>query len=298
MGIYDRDYYRDDSAGLSARVSATTLLIVLHVTMFFLLALGTDRPDRNPILRTGSFDLAAIERGEIWRLLTSHLIPSRDLPTIIIGMLLLYWAGRPLEERYGSKLFVAFYLSAALVAGLAKLVLCWTGLAPHPSAIGLAAPLFAVLVLYAFQEPRNIVMLFFVLPVQVGHLVMVLVGLYLFSCILSFANNRELLDAPSVLASAAFAAAFHYRGAAWASGISFQRSKRPPARHLKLYDSDSEADEPPVPVAQPRRPVDEHLEAKLDEVLEKLAKFGPDHLTGDEHQILMKASEAYQKLRK
>jgi membrane associated rhomboid family serine protease len=301
MGIHDRDYYRDDTSGMSPRISVTTLLIVLHVSLFFLLALGVDKFGRNPILQWGAFDLAAIEHGEIWRLFTSHLIPSRDLPTIIIGMLLLYWAGRPLEDRFGPKRFVLFYLSAGLLAGLAKLALCWAGLSPHPSAIGLAAPLFAVLVLYAFQEPRTIVMLFFVLPVQVGHLVMVLVGLYLFSCILSFANNGELQDAPSVLAAAAFAAFFHYHGAEWLSGVSQSRPKQSRGRRLKLYDSDDAEPETAQPSAKPApRPssVDEHLEAKLDEVLEKLAKFGPDQLTGEEQQVLMKASEAYQRLRK
>ena len=59
-------------------------------------------------------------------------------------------------------------------------------------------------------------------------------------------------------------------------------------------------DEPrqPVPVAAPPSgDVDEQLEAKLDAVLEKVARTGKDSLTDNEKQILMRASEIYKKRR-
>ena len=44
--------------------------------------------------------------------------------------------------------------------------------------------------------------------------------------------------------------------------------------------------------------VDEHLEAKLDEVLAKVAKHGKESLTEAEREILLKASEIYKKRRR
>ena len=44
-------------------------------------------------------------------------------------------------------------------------------------------------------------------------------------------------------------------------------------------------------------PVDEHLEAKLDQVLEKVQKHGKESLTEPEREILLKASEIYKKRR-
>ncbi len=49
--------------------------------------------------------------------------------------------------------------------------------------------------------------------------------------------------------------------------------------------------------APPREDVDEHLEAKLDAVLEKVARYGQDSLTDSERQILFRASEVYKKRR-
>jgi len=45
------------------------------------------------------------------------------------------------------------------------------------------------------------------------------------------------------------------------------------------------------------RGVDEQLEAKLDQVLEKVARFGRESLTSEEQQILQRASEIYKRRR-
>ncbi len=49
---------------------------------------------------------------------------------------------------------------------------------------------------------------------------------------------------------------------------------------------------------RPKESTDEHLEVKLDRVLEKMSKHGQDSLTSDEREILVKASELYKKRRK
>jgi hypothetical protein len=43
--------------------------------------------------------------------------------------------------------------------------------------------------------------------------------------------------------------------------------------------------------------MDEHLEAKLDEVLEKVKQHGQDSLSETEREILFRASEIYRKRR-
>ena len=43
--------------------------------------------------------------------------------------------------------------------------------------------------------------------------------------------------------------------------------------------------------------VDEQLEAKLDRVLDKVAKSGQDSLSADERSVLLKASEVYKRRR-
>jgi hypothetical protein len=57
-----------------------------------------------------------------------------------------------------------------------------------------------------------------------------------------------------------------------------------------------EREEEPVAVAAPSD-VDEHLEAKVDAVLEKVGRSGKESLTSAEREILLRASEIYKKKR-
>ena len=99
------------------------------------------------------------------------------------------------------------------------------------------------------------------------------------------------------LAGAAFALAYykgHWRvvnGVSWLQGLRRQVT-RP---RLRVYREGS-----PEAVAVTTPPVsqaDEQLEAKLDAVLEKVARSGQASLTENEKQILFRASEIYKRRR-
>jgi hypothetical protein len=77
---------------------------------------------------------------------------------------------------------------------------------------------------------------------------------------------------------------------------------------LSIYDGRDEIDEEvPVhaaagragraPVETAGRSVDEQLEEKLDQVLEKVSRTGRESLTPEENQILLRASEIYKRRR-
>ncbi len=56
-------------------------------------------------------------------------------------------------------------------------------------------------------------------------------------------------------------------------------------------------EEPAAPVAAPRRRPDEHIEAELDAVLEKVARSGQASLTDREREVLLRASEVFRRRR-
>jgi hypothetical protein len=65
--------------------------------------------------------------------------------------------------------------------------------------------------------------------------------------------------------------------------------------NLRIY-----REEPPRPVAvggPPNAENTEHFEAKLDAVLEKVARYGQSSLTETERDLLMRASEVYKRRR-
>ena len=68
-------------------------------------------------------------------------------------------------------------------------------------------------------------------------------------------------------------------------------------REARRQQADDRQDREPAPVAA-GRPVDEYLEAKLDQVLEKVSQHGQQSLTAEEREILFRASEIYRRRRK
>src|SRR5437899_2770342 len=106
MGIHDRDYYRESTRSMFdswGRWGVTTWLVVINCCVFFAQILTRDLGP--PIVEQyGIYDPAAVARGEVWRLLTSTFLHG-GVFHLAFNMLVLYWAGSRLEDRFGSTEF-------------------------------------------------------------------------------------------------------------------------------------------------------------------------------------------------
>src|SRR5262249_37237068 len=101
-----------------------------------------------------------VYKGQVWRLLTHAFCHNRhEVWHIFFNMLFLYWFGCTIESMYGSREFLLFYLTAALIAALAFVGLdLWTG-ATAPG-IGASGAVMAVTMLYAMHFPRETIYVF------------------------------------------------------------------------------------------------------------------------------------------
>jgi membrane associated rhomboid family serine protease len=305
MGIYDREYYRRDGPGFlryfSEHGRVCKWLIGINVVVFIAQTLtGGDQG-----LVTEAFDLSARDllNGEVWRLLTAAFLHG-GIWHIVFNMLLLWWAGAEMEDLYGPWEFLAFYLVAAVVGNLAQVgyYAVTYGFPFDPSiprgalsAIGASGAVMGVIVLYAFHYPFRRILVFFVLPMPVWLAVVLAVAVD----VLGLQEVGGGIAVACHLGGAAFGALYYWRHWRLLQLWNWLRSRRPTRPRLRVY-REEEVPAPRAPVAvaaAPRSDVDEHLEAKLDEVLEKVARFGQDSLTESERQILFRASEVYKKRR-
>jgi membrane associated rhomboid family serine protease len=301
MGIYDREYYRDGSSSflgtLARRGMVWKWLIATNVVML-VCQLGTAQWGIHGWF-TELFQLdtdKVVQHGQVWRLLTAAFLHSSAWQHIVFNMLILWWAGSEVEDIYGPREFLAFYLVAAVVSNAAYVGFqLLTG--DRTPALGASGAVTAVLVAMHYQT--RTVYLFFFFPVPVIILVVVYVALDALGA-LGF-RPGENIGFAAHLGGAAFGYLyyrFHWRilnllptGWRW----QFRRGERP---KLRVYRGERESE--PVPVAaEPKRPMpDSQLEAELDAVLAKVARHGKSSLTEREHQILMRASEIYRNRRK
>jgi hypothetical protein len=154
------------------------------------------------------------------------------------------------------------------------------------------------MILCAFHHPRLTILLFFVLPVPIWALAIFQVA----QDTLGLLGGSRGETAFSVhLGGAAFAAAYYQLQVRllsfWPRLHAWKKQRSRP--RLRVFQADEENREPvavPVP-APPLADVDEQLEAKVDAVLEKVARFGQSSLTDQERQVLLRASEIYKRRR-
>jgi hypothetical protein len=213
-------------------------------------------------------------------------------------MLFLWWFGSDIEQLYGRKEFLAIYLLSALLGGIAFEI--WALAQGQPgSCLGASGAVTTMLILCALHYPRRIVFVW-LLPMPIWLFAIFNVAQDAFV----FVGNIKTGTAVVVhLAGAVFAVAYYK----WQRSIvevvrDLMWWRRPGARtRLKLFRPDPDKEEEPVAVSAASRPqqivVDEHLEAKLDAVLEKIARTGKDSLTKEEQEILKQAAEMYKRRR-
>jgi hypothetical protein len=210
-------------------------------------------------------------------------------------MLIFWMVGRELESIYGGREFLAFYLIAAIVGGLAQLLAGWIMPQLAGPMLGASGAVTAVLVLFAMHFPTRIFYFMLVIPMPVIALVGLNVLIDVFG-LMSGAHNGVAVACH--LGGALFGFVYYkleWRVLRWWPTIPDWKKITRRQPRLRVYRGEP-TDEPVAVHAG--NSSDSELEAELDSVLEKVSRFGKSSLTEREQQILMRASEIYRNKRK
>jgi len=306
MGVYDRDYYRDESGGsgwFSGPAAACKAIIVVNAVLF-LAFMGVSNSELRLQLVANSDDI--FKHGKVWQLLTSAFLHA-NLGHIVWNMLFLWFIGRDVESRLGAREFTTFYLSAAVFGTLVWAV--FDRLMPTPgqaTMVGASGAITAVMLVFVLDAPRRELLLFGFVPIEAWVLPAVF---------LSY-NAIMLLQTLQGAAGAALNTAFacHLGGALYGflfwkfdlrwSHLLSRRGRRPRLRVVSPPPRERERT-PTIPTTSSRSATAgstakasspssfpaEQLDARLDEVLAKIARDGGrSGLTDEEHRILEEAS--------
>jgi membrane associated rhomboid family serine protease len=315
MGIYDREYYRKEGPSfLDAIVRRGTVckwLIGVNVA-FFVIQLMTQTVIRDPwtgqrftyspFTQALVLNVQDVLNGQVWRLLTyAFLHDPQSIWHIVFNMLFLWWFGSDLEDLYGPREFLVFYLAAALVGGVAFVATSFAGhsgaVRLAPNCLGASGAVMAVLVLCAFHYPRRIIYLFFLLPIPIWVFVVGYVALDAFTLL----SRQQTTVAVSVhLGGALFGFVYYklqWRLTGWLPDLRGLR-RRVSRPRLRLYREE----EPQTPVAvgittAPPPPELDKLRAEMDAILEKISRVGKENITQHERDVLLRASELLRRRR-
>jgi membrane associated rhomboid family serine protease len=301
MGLYDRDYYRNETSG-SGRLGASgsvvcRSLIAINVAAYILqmLTLGSNEGRFEGITRWFELSPVSFFRDfQVWRLVTYAFLHNPSSPMhILFNMLGLWWFGRFVEELYGSREFLKFYLAAAGISGMCHLLMELTigGLVP---AIGASGAVMAVLMVYAIYNPRQVVYIFFVIPLELRWLVLFYVVYDLYPVLLTLAGR----PAPSGVAHAAHLGGLLYGFLYHRFDLRFSRLFSGWSLvSLKRLTRTATGRSPAVRIYNPpeERSRNADLDRKVDEILAKISAQGEASLNDDERTLLKEASRRYKK---
>ena len=316
MGLDNRDYARDGrysnavggGSGFSSTPSIVKYLIGANILLYMLQFLIT-RPGtledfnippeieevwtREELERTLAAErISVVEEwlqqdtekvigsGQVWRLLTAAFLHSRgDYLHIIFNMLFLFWFGPTLEGMYGRREFLLFYLASAFIASCADVGLdLITGM--RGTALGASGAIMGIMMLYAIHYPRQKILLFFIIPVEIRWVVAGYVFFDLYPVLMSLLGKRDLSGVGHAAHLGGLAFGFLY----WKFALRLERllpkrkpQTRPIERGRSLLDP---------PSAEP-----DELDEKVDAILKKITEEGEASLTDSEREILNEAAK-------
>ena len=298
MGIYDRDYYREQRPGISLRTPRTMVgvLILVNVLVFLanLLLTGGARglplsPQNDAIAYWLSVHGDTLARPYLWwQFLTYGFVHApHDFSHILFNMLALWIFGRPVEDLYGPKEFLRLYLVMLVLGSL--LWAAGNALLRMPdggSLMGASGAVVGMLILFVFHFPRQTILFMFVLPMPAWLFGVLLVAGDLYGAI--YRPEGSSIAYTVHLTGAAFAFLYHRFG--WRlSGLvgprlSWPRFRRRPK--LRIHAPE-----------QPEERPNADLTAEVDRILEKISRSGEASLTRKERRVLEEASREYQRRR-
>lgn len=296
---YDYRYQRPSMfGGFGFFPPVIKLLLISNVTIFIFQILFLNN------LRVGNisignwfmsnFALMPIGNGFMpWQLFTYQFMHG-GLMHLFFNMFALWMFGMELENMWGSKKFLIYYLTCGVGAGLANLFIAPL-FGPTGPTIGASGSVYGILVAFGMMFPNRQIYLYFLFPIRAKYFVLIYIVIEFLS-----------LGGVSSIAHAA-----HLGGAAVGlifilldkSGFSFSSifkntassNYEPPVQNLyrnKYYEkynsTDDDISDADYYEQKKKNEVDQE---HIDEILDKISKEGYKNLTEEEKKILFEASK-------
>ncbi len=285
MGIYDRDYYQEESTRygrFTGPRSMVTTLIIINVAIAILDVFS-------PIVRNGANSVVGHALSEflavdpsvfsqpwnLWRLLTAgfaHASIDVQFMHIVFNMYTLWLFGRDVEALYGPREFLRLYLVLVIGASTMWALAARLG-GMHGSMVGASGAVTGIALLFILHYPNRQFLQFpFFFPIPAWIMGILLIG-------------GDILGALGIVRSDGHNVAYiaHLSGALIA--FIYYRSGRRLESILPAFRWPKLKSRPKLRIVREDTSTDD-LERRADEILAKMHETGAESLSPEERRIL------------
>jgi len=247
------------------------ILIVVNVAVFLVQMISGPG-----FIRAFALVPAEAVRGlKLWQFVT-YMFLHGGFFHILFNMFMLWMFGSELERDWGSETFIRFYLFTGVGAGFTHWITAPNSMVP---AVGASGALFGILLAYAMAYPNRMVLVYFIFPVKVKHLVLFL-GIMNFIAAMQYSSGSGVAHFAHLggllfgyiyirwIGVSRWSGGSRWGPSAWAEAYRKWRAKR------RLHIVDMER----------RRAAERRVE--VDRILEKIAREGIESLSPRERKTL------------
>ena len=299
MSHNDRYYRPSLFGGFSFFPPVIKYLMIINGVVYLLqIFLGqfyfTDDFDRKRTLETFMikyFALMPIGEGfKIWQIITFQFMHG-NFSHILFNMLYMWMFGTELENLWGSRKFLIYYLTCGIGAGLTQLFLSPIFEGAVGPTVGASGGIYGLLMAYAVLFPRRPIYLYFFIPIPAMYLIGFLILIELFSVgdLSLTAHLAHIGGAFIGLIYILVERKFNFS----LDGLIEELLYR---RRMKYYKTTDERfkDVEFYEIEDERissKKEDEIDQEEIDRILDKISKYGYQSLTEEEKRILFEASK-------
>jgi len=302
------DYYRPSGfGGFRFFPPVIKNLIIINVIIFLIQMLGDQVVIGNATgsyLLTKWFALNPLGGAdnynipyhfEIWQLITYQFMHGGFMH-IFFNMLALWMFGMEVENLWGSKKFLTFYLVCGVIAGVAQLILPAMFNEIQAPTIGASGAIFGVLVAFGMLFPDRYIYIYFILPVKAKYFILFYIALEFYSIpgggdVAHLAHLGGALagfiyvlyDKKSSLSKNPFYGSTNRSGGkffdSFKNATNVFKKKDDEIEDAEYYDLNNNRNDPEV------------SQEEIDKILDKISQSGYQNLSEREKKVLFEASK-------
>ncbi len=225
---------------------------------------------------------------QVWQLFT-YMFMHGGFMHLLFNMIALWMFGMELENTWGSKKFLMYYLACGVGAGISNLLMGPVFGTAGPT-VGASGAVYGVLIAFGMMFPTRPIFVYFLLPIQARYFVLLYILLEL------YAGITGTMDGVAHFA--------HLGGAAVGFVYMMIDQRRIPMQHIftrareqfipreevREYSSQQNRNVSDAKYYDVRDENDRVNQQQIDEILDKISQNGYQSLTEKEKKILFEAS--------
>ncbi|MGB5287255.1 MAG: rhomboid family intramembrane serine protease [Ignavibacteriaceae bacterium] len=298
------NYYRP-FGGFSVFPKVIKNLLIINAAVFFVQVIANNlMVGGKPLwyILNYWFALNPLAEGfnfQVWQLITYQFMHG-SFTHILFNMFALWMFGMEIENYWGTKKFLTYYLLCGIVAGLFQLFL--TPLLGSSAAvtIGASGAVYGVLIAFGLMFPNRLIFLYFLIPVKAKYLIGFLIVLEFMLVDSAQSNVAHLAHLGGALAGFLFILfdksidvplkQMLNISSGYRSGSNFQNPFNGLADKFKRRTQNIE-DAKYYDINQKKDEETNITQEEIDKILDKISESGYQNLTEREKKILFDASK-------